>query len=96
MFVYSCTNSFLIYECSINNHVYYVSINLTNFSDASGLIKYWHIATCEALHTFKEKRELLAGAIDPTFSYLAAGGTANENYVYELATGNKLKVYGAR
>jgi len=64
--------------------------------DASGLIKYWHISTGESLHTHREKCQLLTGALDPTCSYLAAGGTSNENYVYELATGKKLNTYGAR
>ncbi|CAK8690750.1 WD repeat-containing protein 18-like [Clavelina lepadiformis] len=56
---------------------------------ASGVIKFWHIETATSLQTIHESCQLLAASLSPSSLHLVVGGSSEQIYLYDVATGKK-------
>lgn len=62
------------------------SSNLLLATYASGMVKLWHTATGQCLHTTHETRQTLAAAFNPTTSLFATTGTDDKIHIYDAST----------
>ncbi|XP_071501297.1 uncharacterized protein [Diadema antillarum] len=62
------------------------SFNLLLATYASGMVKLWHTATSQCLHTIHEPRQTLAAAFDKKTSLFVTTGSDDKIHVYDATT----------